>query len=102
MLLAFVSEALDELEAAAAHYERERPGYGTLFVSEVRQRVGRAVQLPRSGRRIAGLDPTRDFRAFGLKRFPFLVVVGTVGGERAVVAIAHTRREPGYWRERAK
>lgn len=33
MRLPFVPEALDELEAAAAHYERERPGFGALLVS---------------------------------------------------------------------
>lgn len=97
MRLPFVPEALEEFEAAAANYERERPAYGALFVSEVRSRVDRAAELPQSGRPIAGLDPTRDHRAFGLKRFPYLVIVGIVGGVRAVVAVAHTRREPAYW-----
>lgn len=101
MRLPFVPEALDELEAAATNYERERPVYGSLFVDEVRLRVDRAAQFPQSGRTIAGLDPAREYRAFGLKRFPFLISVGTVGGTRAVVAVAHTRREPGYWSRRA-
>lgn len=102
MRLPFVPEALDELEAAAAQYERERPGYGALFVSEVRQRVDRAARFPSSGRRTAGIDARHEFRAFGLKRFPYVVVTGTVAGQRAVVAVAHTRRAPGYWRARAK
>ncbi len=101
MRLPFVPEALDELEAAASYYERERPGYGALFVSEVKLRVDRAARFPRSGRRIAGIDAGPDFRGFGLKRFPYVVVIGSVAGQRAVVAVAHTRRAPGYWRKRA-
>lgn len=102
MRLPFIPEALDEVEAAAMNYERARPGYGALFVAEVRVRVDRAAQLPGSGKPVAGLDPMRDFRTFGLRRFPYVVVVGVVGESRAVVAVAHTHREPDYWRGRVK
>ncbi len=78
MRLPFESGAADELEATAAWYERERPGYGALFMSEVRKSVDRAA------------------------RFPYSVVTAIVDGCRAVVAVAHGNREPGYWRDRLK
>ena len=102
MRLPLAPEALAELEAAATRYERERPGYGELFIADVRERVERAARLPRSGRSVPGFDSTRDVRSFGLKRFPYLVVTALVRKERAVIAVAHTSREPAYWRDRTR
>ena len=59
MRLPFESGAADELEATAAWYEGERPGYGALFLSEVQRSVDRAARLPQSGARVPGLDPER-------------------------------------------
>ena len=57
MRLPFEAGAVTELEDAAAWYERERDGYGALFVSEVRRAVERAEDLPRSGTPIPGITP---------------------------------------------
>ncbi len=35
-----------------------------------------------------------------MKRFPFLIVYALFTDRLVVIAVAHTRREPGYWRER--
>ena len=102
MRLPFEAEAVAEFEDAAAWYEREREGYGALFVAEVRRAVDRAVDLPRSGPRIPGTDPARDVRRFVVRRFPYLVITAIVLDERAVVAVAHGRRRPGYWRDRLR
>jgi hypothetical protein len=50
--------------------------------------------------RVPDLDPARDVRRFAMNRFPYLVVTAIVGGRRAVIAIAHTSRQPSYWRDR--
>jgi hypothetical protein len=60
------------------------------------------MELPTSGTRVGDTDPARDIRRFGLGRFPYSVVVGVVAGRRAVLAVAHMSREPGYWHDRAK
>jgi len=102
MDLPFDDEAVVELEAAAVWYERERDGYGERFVDEVEARVQRAAQFPGSGPRvlIAGLGSEFDVRRFPLNRFPYEVITAMVGEQRAVIAIAHMKRRPGYWRER--
>lgn len=102
MRLPFVVEAVAEFEDAAAWYEREREGYGKLFAAEVQRAVARAADLPRSGPRVPGTDLNRDVRRFVVRRFPYLVVAGLVGGERAVLAVAHGHRKPGYWLDRVK
>jgi hypothetical protein len=100
MLLPFEAGAADELEAAALWYEREREGYGRLLVSEVARSVARAARLPDSGAIVAELAPERDVRRFAVRTFPYSVVTALVLGRRTVIAVAHHRRAPGYWRER--
>ncbi|NVB36389.1 type II toxin-antitoxin system RelE/ParE family toxin [Pseudenhygromyxa sp. WMMC2535] len=102
MRLPFQADAAEELEEAAAWYERERRGYGALFVAEVQRAVDRAVELPQSGPRVPGTPPSRDVRRFVVRRFPYTVVTAMLAGQQAVVAVAHGRRRPGYWRDRLK
>lgn len=97
MRLPFVAEAAAEFDEAAQRYERERPGFGSLFTSAVLQVVDRAGRLPRSGARVPQTDPEREVR-----RFPYSVITAIVDGQPAVVAIAHGRREFGYWRGRVE
>lgn len=102
MRLPFEAEAVAELEEAATWYERERSGYGALFVSQVRRAVSRASVLPHSAPRVLGTDPAQDVRRFVVRQFPYIVVTAIVAGQRSVVAVAHARRYPGYWRDRLK
>lgn len=102
MRLPFESAAADEFEAGSIWYERERPGYGALFMSEVQRSVDRAARFPQSGTRVLDIDPERDIRRFVLRRFPYSVVTAIVDSRRAVVAIAHASRAPGYWRDRLR
>lgn len=39
-------------------------------------------------------------RRFEMKRFPYSVVYTIVGKEIRMLAVAHHRRRPGYWRQR--
>jgi hypothetical protein len=100
MRLPFVADAVAELEEAAAWYESERRGYGGLFAAEVRRAVDRAATLPMSGLKLGGFHSDRDVRRFAVRRFPYRVITALVSGSRAVVAVAHERRAPGYWRDR--
>ena len=102
MRLPFEAEAFAELEDAAVWYERERPGYGRLFASEVRRTVGRAAELPQSGPPVPNTDTVHDVRRFAVRRFPYQVITALLEHQRVVVAVAHTARLPGYWRSRLR
>jgi len=39
-------------------------------------------------------------RRYVMRRFPFVVVYRVVGSTVEVVAVAHGRRKPGYWKSR--
>lgn len=99
-MLSFHPEALDELEAAIALLEEERPGHGALLFDEIVEIVTLATEYPESGTCIERLEPQRDVRAYALSRFRYRVIVGSVAGRRLVIAVAHASRAPAYWRQR--
>ena len=100
MLLELHPEAVEELEAAVVWHNHERPGNGDRLYDEIRRRVTQATRFPKSGAPVAGFDARYDVRSYGLRRFPYLVITAVVSGAPLVVAIAHARREPAYWRDR--
>ncbi len=102
MLLEFHPEALEELAGAVRWHERERPGYGRLLYDEVRKRVAQAGSFPKSAPAVRGFEPRYDVRCFFLRKFKYAVITAIVNGQRFVIAIAHTSREPRYWRDRLK
>jgi plasmid stabilization system protein ParE len=64
-------------------------------------------ELDRAIERIG--DHPRQFPgyAFGarrmlLRRFPYLVIFRETAGGVEVIAVAHGRRRPGYWRDRVE
>jgi len=102
MLLELHPEAVEELEAAVAWHNRERLGYGDLLFDELRKRVAQATRFPRSGAPVVGFEPGYDVRSYSLRRFAYRVITAVVNGTPLVVAVAHTSREPSYWRERLR
>lgn len=89
--------AWGELDAAARWSERERPGSGRLLKDEVHGtflRIGRAP--------LQGSPYLLGTRRFVLKRFPYSTVYLELDQDGHVIAVAHHRRRPGYWRRRLK
>ena len=41
-------------------------------------------------------------RSKGVNGFPYRVVYFVAGEQLVVVAVAHTKRRPGYWRDRVR
>jgi len=87
--------AFEELAHAVEWYERDYPGRGVRFRVAVDRTLARIVAAP-------GSYPERlGARAAPVARFPFVIFYVVVDGETArVLAVAHARRQPGYWRER--
>ena len=102
MLLELHPEALEELEAAVVWHNRERAGRGDLLYDEVRRRLTQATRFPKSGAPVVGCDARHDVRSYSLRRFPYRVITAVVGGRPLIIAVAHTSREPSYWRERLR
>jgi plasmid stabilization system protein ParE len=95
MRLGFLLEAEEELNAAADFYESAMPGLGREFLAEARRTCQLLAEQPRTGRRLS----TRIRRRL-LRRFPYSIIYSLSSDAIVILAIAHQRRRPGYWRER--
>ncbi len=92
----FHLEASAEFQAASVFYEKEVPGLGEAFISEVESVVELIEAHPAIGK------PINDvFRRAVLVRFPFFVIYCVESEELLIIAVAHQRRKPGYWQGRA-
>jgi hypothetical protein len=93
-------EARDELRSAIEYYEHERAGVGLRFLKQIRQILGEIRRSPErfAKRRTRGIK--KELRSVVLTRFPYEVVFYRGTTEIIVVAVAHAKRRPGYWRKR--
>ena len=90
------SEARAELEDAVAFYEQQRAGLGLELLSEVERAVGEIQQSPQ---RWPSYKAT-TFRRYVVRRFPYSIFFVELEEATWVVAVAHARRRPDYWRRR--
>jgi plasmid stabilization system protein ParE len=91
----FHDEALEELDEAHLWYWQRDERAADRFLSEVQIAVERIAGDPRS---LPRYDDEHQF--LQLRTFPYLVVFRPKGDHAEVLAVAHVRRRPGYWRSR--
>ena len=99
MKVVLLPEALAEIDAAVAYYERQRPGLGFDFFLELSDMIELIAERPELGEAVPVSEPPA-LRRFVLKRFPFVLWVESEGEDCRLAAVAHASRRPGYWRER--
>lgn len=90
------SEAIKELDGAVAYYEDHKISLGLDFLAEVQQALDKIQQNPNLG----AVYKATGLRRYVIQRFPFLLFYTELEEFIWVVAIAHGKRRPGYWRRR--
>ena len=93
--LSFNALALRELQGATDFYSAESPALADAFLSEVAGALSQIREFPGSCPLIS-----RTVRRKILSRFPYSVLYYLQSDEIRVVAIAHQKRRPFYWRGR--
>ena len=91
----YLPSAREELNEAAAFYEARVPGLGEVFLDDVDHAIETIRERPR-----IGASAGHRFRKILLHRFPFSLIYADRGEELLIVAVAHQRKRPGYWRGR--
>ncbi len=91
----FHPEADAELEEAALFYESRLAGLGKSFAAEVERTIALVREFPEAGSQVG---PRR--RRVLVARFPYSIVYRQDSDAIVIVAVAHQRRRPGYWRRR--
>jgi plasmid stabilization system protein ParE len=77
-------------------YEAQQRGLGKRYDDAFESALRVICDAPARFRIIA--EP--DIRSTMLRGFPYSVLYHEAGGVVEVLAVAHHRRRPGYWRER--
>ena len=95
MIVTFLGAASQDLAEAVAYYNRERAGLGREFATEVERTAARIVQYP-----LAWSPASMRCRSCRTQRFPYSVIFRVLKNEILIVAVAHHKREPGFWEER--
>lgn len=97
-MIRFRPAAAREFAAAFRYYEQDHPGRGARFIEAVDATLGRIEEAPL---RFAVLHEP-DIRSAKVDRFPHRVVYVAVDTVVDVIAVAHAKRRPGYWRSRVR
>ena len=93
--LRFLAEAAEEAEAARTWYSDRDARVASGFLEELDHAVAMVLEAPqRWPLHVAGT------RRYIFPRFPFSLVYREYGGVIEVIAVAHHKRKPGYWKSR--
>jgi toxin ParE1/3/4 len=93
----FLPEAAEEFREAVRYYEKEAPGVGLRFVAEVRRGVTFITENP-----YAATGVGSGIRRKILKHFPYSLLYAVESELILIVAVAHQKRRPRYWRGRVE
>lgn len=100
--LIVLEEAEIELSEAAAWYETQRAGLAHEFLTAIAEAMDRLMETPDIAPPTPGVSVETGARSVFVKRFPYSIVFVEHQDELWVVAFAHQRRRPGYWRTRTR
>ena len=80
---------------ASLFYEARSEGLGFEFLDGVQRLIDLMRKHPKLGQSVGG-----GFRRAVLRRFSFSLIYSEEPGEVVIIAVAHQKRRPDYWRER--
>jgi plasmid stabilization system protein ParE len=87
-----------EVAEAVRWYEERRPGWGGRLLDAVASTLALIEAYPEIGSPRRGRIPARQLKVRG---FPYVVAYRIRSDDVYIVAVAHTSRRPGYWKQRS-
>ena len=93
----FAAGVQAELDGAGAWVDADNEGMGLELIAAVRDAIVRIAERPHTWPVVTGGDGARSYL---VKRFRLRVVYVELDHEIRILAVAHQRRAPGYWRGR--
>lgn len=97
MRMPFHPAALDELLAAVDWYEQRERGLGGDLLEEIEAAMDVVSEAPERWPLIHEESGTRGYL---VSRFPYRILYRRWRDGWRIIAIAHSSRQPDYWRER--
>ena len=93
----FLEDAEDELLEAIRYYAEHSRALGADFVEEVERAVVFVTQYPEASPVVRSGIHKKIVR-----KFPYSLLYSVDTGTVVILAVAHQKRRPGYWEERAR
>jgi len=90
-----LSPALRDILSAVEYYEEQAAGLGNALDADLTGSVDLIQSMPQLGAPFEA-----GTRRILLQRFPYAIVYKILDDRILVVAVAHQKQRPGYWRER--
>ena len=84
-----------EFKAAIRFYESRQPGLGEIFLQRISESFASIETQP-----LAGQILFHNFRRRLSRQFPYSIVYRVEAERIFILAVAHWRRRPGYWKSR--
>lgn len=91
------TEAAEEGRIAYLWYRERNPKAAAAFLAELDRALDRISENPERWPKYV-----EDTRRFMLRRFPFFIVFCQGKETVQILAIAHGKRRPGYWKDRSR
>jgi toxin ParE1/3/4 len=95
MMVGWEDEAKVEFKAAAYYYENQSVGLGDCFTTQIEIILNRVLKKPLMPRCFDG-----RFRKIKAEKFPYIVIYEATDDGVNIMAVMHTSRRPGYWKDR--
>lgn len=93
--IVFRRQARLEFDEAGDWYEKERPGLGLEFLSEIHHLIQHIVSNPEQFPMLY-----RDVRKAVARRFPYCIYFRERNQKIIVLAVFHSARNPAVWKQR--
>jgi hypothetical protein len=97
-VIRFRPAAAREFVADVRHYDKQYLRRGQRFAEAVERTLLRIAESPL----LSPILCEPDIRSAKVDRFPYRLVYIVVGGDIDVIAVAHAKRRPEYWRRRVR
>jgi len=94
-LLSIHETAEAEVNEAADFYDIESSGLGSVFIDEIQRAIVTISEFPEAAPLIRGRVRKRP-----IAKFPYSMVYSVRPNEIRILAVAHQKRRPFYWRGR--
>lgn len=98
----FHPEAQAEFASDVDWYDDREWGVGGRFADAVRSEISAVIEAPAAWPAWPGWHRDPVVRSKGIGGFPYRLVYFTDGETLHIIAVAHTKRRPGYWRARVR
>ena len=97
MIICYLPDAFRDMNEALSYYNQRSPDAAQRFADAVRAEEQAILDFPEMAYSLGG-----KLRILRVARFPYSLVYLPVEDEILIIAVAHHRRRPAYWKSRLR